>query len=234
MIAALRAFPSVALPDPTLTPCERIILDMHPVERMIRVTDMENECEHGNLPFDHQPDCECWTRERTAALLGQAPLDDGCPGLDRAAALDLHVPQIALCDPQIEVPRQAPTSTTVSSSSRPQEVQMESTTNGSALVMHDWYMADDARTMADVARQFGLSVATTKRRFEDAELPCKPRGGRRTLAVTPTVEVEAKVAETPIAEIAPAVVALERELLALNLRRSKVEGAIEVLRELAA
>jgi len=232
MIAALRiARPAVELPDPTLTTCERIILATHPVELMIRATDAEGECEHGNLPFDRNPDCECWTRAQTAALLGQAPLDDGCPGLDRAAALDLPIPQI-------EVPRQAPPSTTVSTSSAVEialppnlEVPMDSTTLPTQ-EMHDWYLAEDGRTMTDVSREWGVSVSQAHRRFDALGLPKKPRGGTRR------EEAKVPVAETPAGvqavELAGAVVALERELMAVRLRASKLEDAIAVLRDLAA
>lgn len=125
-----------------------------------------------------------------------------------------------------------------------QEVQMDSS-NGStptgthfptAQEMHDWYMDDDTRTIAHVADHFQVSKSTVARRFELAEMSCKPRGGVRRTESSPTASPEIKVPypETPIDGIAATVVALERELLALNLRRSKVEGAIEVLRELAA
>lgn len=117
---------------------------------------------------------------------------------------------------------------------------MDSTTNGQApgstqaQVMHDWYMAEDGRTMADVARRFGLSVASTKRRFADAELACKPRGGRRAVTVAPTVAAPEVECKAPVDGIAAAVVALERERMAVRLRESKLTDAIDALRGLAA
>ena len=227
---------TVALPDPTLTPLERELLDAHPVELQIRATDIENECEHGHLPFDRNPGCECWTRQRTAALLGQAP-DDGCPGLDRAATLDLPIPQI-------EVPRQGSPDLVVSASSTTRGGPMEGSNSAgpvkdaTAQVMHDWYMVE-GRTMADVADYFSLSTATIKRRFDEAGLACKPRGGdrevHRRIADERDQPAPAPAPESaPVSEYAPAIVALERELLAVRLRASKLEDAIEALRGLTA
>lgn len=125
-----------------------------------------------------------------------------------------------------------------------QEVQMDSS-NGSAPAgthfptaqeMHDWYMGDDARTLPDVAEHFQVSKSTVARRFELAEMPCKPRGGSRRTGSSPTAPPEMKVPypETPIDGIAAAIVALERERDAAVVRGLRCENAIETLRELAA
>lgn len=119
--------------------------------------------------------------------------------------------------------------------------------------MHEWYMDGADRTMAQVAEHFRLSVATVKRRFEDHELACKPRGGSRARAVPQTgsgapgfggplpepeptapEEIQATVPETPIQGIAAAIVALERERDAAVVRGLRCEAAIDTLRELAA
>lgn len=255
MTVALTATPTIALPDPTLTPLERVILDEHPVELVTRATDIENECEHGNLPFDPTLDCACWTRARTAALLGQAPMDDGCPGLDRAAAFDLSIPAI-------EVPGQAPDLQPAAAGpaigasdwwearihntfrQHDQEVDVHTSHNGAepttepfgptAQDIHAWYMEDDARTISDVCEHFSLSSYKVRQQFEAAGLSCKPRGGSRPTPEPQLLEIPTPVPETPIEGIAAAIVALERERDAAAARGLRCEAAIETLLELAA
>jgi hypothetical protein len=115
--------------------------------------------------------------------------------------------------------------------------------------MHDWYMGEPHRTLADTGEAFGISGNVVKNRFVEADLPRKPRGGSRPPAhedarVQPTdgqgeVEeiVDAVADEQAEAELAPAlagtIVVLERERDRLATRLEKIEQAIATVRELA-
>ena len=43
--------------------------DPRVVQARINVTDEENACPHGALPFDTEIACSCWTAARTRALV---------------------------------------------------------------------------------------------------------------------------------------------------------------------
>lgn len=146
------------------------------IEATTRVLDTENECEHGHLPFDRNPACECWTLQRTHALVHQEPL--------------------VLSDFEIDPDRRGPVITM-------QTTDQTAERRARAEEIHAVYIAEEL-SAAEVGRKFdGITGGRVLQLFHEFGLEVRPRGWRANRERQRTA-VGSAAHTTPVAPPAPA------------------------------
>lgn len=128
------------------------------IEATTRVLDIENECSHGHLPFDTNRTCECWTLQRTHALIHQEPL--------------------VLHDYEIDPDRIGAVFTVTTTAEENAEARTAERRER-AQEMHRIYIEQEL-SCEEVGRKYKVSGSRARQLFHEFDLEVKPRGWRAT------------------------------------------------------